>query len=76
MKFGEWTKISEQLPSEPENQYGGDYYLATVDNDQVVAVRYNKANVRGKEVFRWEYNGRISPWDIIAYMPYPEPYKE
>lgn len=76
MKFGEWTKISEQLPPEPVNKFGGDMYLATVVNNQVVAVSYVKTTVRGKEILRWEWQGRISPWDIIAYMPYPEAYKE
>lgn len=75
MKFGEWTKISEQLPPEPSDGYG-DNYIATVINNQTVYVRYAKAIIRGKEIFRWEHNGRICPWDIIAYMPFPEPYQE
>ena len=73
MKFGEWTKISEQLPPEPMNSLGRTY-IVTVDDNQVVIARYVKTNARGKDVIRWEYNGRISSWNILAWMPLPEPY--
>ena len=75
MKFGEWTKTADQLPPEPSSKYG-EHYLCTVINNQVVAMKYLRTTVRGKIVFRWELNGRISPWEVIAYMPFPEPYKE
>lgn len=74
MKFGEWIK-GEILPPEPE-LYKSGKYLATVVNNQVVAVDYIKTTIRGKEIMRWEYCGRISPWEVVAYMPYPEAYKE
>ena len=70
-----WTKVSEQLPPEPTNSYG-DEYLCTVVNDQVVCLRYAKPTLRGKEVIRWEWRGGPSPWQPIAWMPMPEPYKE
>jgi hypothetical protein len=76
MKFGEWTKASDQLPPIPVNEYSGDKYIATVINEQVVAVNYVKRTIRKKEIIRWEWNGQICPWDIIAYMPFPKPYKE
>ena len=75
MKFNEWIKTSEQLPPEP-SKYCTDRYLATVINNQVVTVNYVKTTVRGKEVLRWEWQGRVCPWDIIAWRPFPEPYKE
>ena len=75
MEFGKWIKTSEQLPPEPKDSYG-DNYLATVINEQVVPVRYVKITVRGKEVIRWEHYGKICPWNIIAYMSYPNPYQE
>lgn len=74
MKFGEWTLTANELPPEPTT-IGGDSYLATVINNQVVAVRYVKREVRGKEILKWEWNERAC-WNIIAWMPYPEPYKE
>jgi hypothetical protein len=80
MKFGEWTKIADQLPPEPANtysqDYATDYYICTVDNKQVVVLEYVKTLIRGKKVIRWEWHDRISPWEPIAYMPFPEPYKE
>lgn len=71
-----WIKTMDKLPPEPINKYGGDDYLATVINNQVVAVKYVKTTVRNKEVIRWGWNGKICPWDIIAWMPFPEPYIE
>ena len=76
MKFGEWTKTEDELPPEPEMDIYGVPYLCTVDNKQLVAMYYVKTTVRGKEVIRWEWNGRISIWDVIAWMPFPEAYKE
>jgi len=75
MEFGKWIKTSEQLPPKPKC-LENTKYLATVINDQVVAVNYVTTMVRKQEVTRWEYNGRICPWDIIAWMPFPEPHKE
>lgn len=75
-KPGEWTKISEQSPPEPINKFGGDDYLVTVVNNQVVAANYIRTTVRGKSILRWEWSGRICPWDIIAWMPFPSPYIE
>lgn len=74
MKFGEWIK-GEILPPEPE-LYNRGKYLATVANNQVVALDYVKVTLRGKEITRWEYRGKISPWKVIAYMYFPEAYKE
>lgn len=74
MKFGEWTKLSDKLPPEPS--VGGDNYLVTVNNNQVVVLKYVKTTVRGKEILRWEYHGRISPWNVIAYMPFPNAFTE
>lgn len=76
MEKGKWIKTTEQLPPPPVNEFGGDNYIATVVNNQVVAVSYVKTTVRGKKVLRWEWNGKICPWDVIAYMPFPEPYTE
>jgi hypothetical protein len=76
MHYNKWIKYSEQAPPQPVNKFGGDSYLATVINSQVVAVRYVNRTIRGKEIVRWEWDGRICPWEVIAYMPYPEPYKE
>jgi len=73
--FGTWTKTQDHLPPEPDNSITGhsqDHYLCTVSHGQVIAIDYVRTTVRGKTVFRWEWQGRISPWAVIAYMPFPE----
>jgi len=75
MEFGKWIKTTEQLPPTPV-YLKPHKYLATVVNDQVVSVNYVTTNIRNKEITRWEYQGKICPWDVIAWMVYPEPYKE
>jgi hypothetical protein len=75
MEFGKWIKASEQLPPIP-NYLHPQKYLATVVNNQVVSVNYVTTKIRNKEVTRWEHYGKICPWEVIAWMVYPEPYKE
>jgi hypothetical protein len=70
-----WTAIADRLPPEPEKMYGSKWYLATVADNQVIAVKYVKTSIRNKEVFRWEWQRRICPWKVIAWMPFPECYK-
>lgn len=75
-KFGVWTKVKDRLPTEPLNLYDSESYLCTVVNNQVVAMKYIKTELRNKEVVRWEWCGRVSPWEVIAWMPFPDAYKE
>lgn len=70
----DWIVYSERKPQEPNDAYG-DKYICTVSNDQVVVLRYCKKIIRGKEVIRWEHNFSVSPWEPIAWSPFPEPYK-
>lgn len=70
-----WTAIADRLPPEPGKMYGSKSYLATVADNQVIAVKYVKTSIRNKEVVRWEWQGRICPWKVIAWMPFPECYK-
>jgi len=70
----EWIKINDKLPPVPQSAFG-DQYLVTTDNGQVVAARYVQTTVRGKEVVRWEWKGKICPWKVIAYMPFPPPFQ-
>ena len=75
MKFGKWINTTEKLPPKPE-KYNSKSYLATVINNQVICVNYVKTKIRNKEVIRWEWQNKPCPWDIIAWMPFPEPYNE
>ncbi len=68
-----WVKTSEQLPPRPEYHRSG-HYLATVDNGQVVAVDWVLVRRKsGAEFQRWEWHGKICPWEVIAWMPLPKP---
>jgi hypothetical protein len=71
----EWVKLSQKMPPEPQ-ALSGDGYLVTTDRGEVIPVLYVKASVRGKEILRWEWTGRICPWQVIAYMPFPPPFQE
>ena len=74
-QFGEWTLTKEEMPPDP-SQYG-DHYLCTVENNQVVAMKYVKARIRNKEIIRWEYMGSPSiPWNVFAFMPFPKAYSD
>lgn len=76
MGFGKWVKMSEQSPVKPTGIIKSDKYLVTTDGNKVLSMEYVVKEIRGKEVIRWEWLGKISPWNIIAWMPYPEPFKE
>lgn len=75
MEFGKWIPVKEQLPPEPElNSITYKSYLVTGSYGIVEPMEYVKEIVRNKEVVRWKWRGRISPWEVLAWMPYPEPY--
>ena len=73
MENMKWIDLSKQEPPYPSRY--GDHYLATVINNQVVAVKYVLVTVRNKQILRWEWNNVICPWTIIAYMPFPKSYQ-
>lgn len=75
-KFGIWTKTTDSLPPEPKERGDSETYLCTIRNSQVMALRYKKTVLRNKIVIRWEYFDRISPWEVIAWMPFPEAFTE
>ena len=68
-----WIPVSEGMPPEPKIR---DTYLVTTDTEIVIVANYIKTFVRNKEVIRWEWNGRICPWRIVAWRNLPEPYRE
>lgn len=42
----------------------------------VISQDYVTRTVRGKQIRRWEWNNRVSPWITTHWMPLPEPPKE
>lgn len=75
--MSEWIPISERLPDVP-NEYNVSVHCDTWEKDMAMCATWENTTVRGKDVSRWIWNGRIFPsyWKITAWMPLPEPYKE
>lgn len=71
--IAKWHKGTPPLHNE---MYSRVSYLVTVINSQVVEMDWRCTSVRGKIVHRWEWNGRLSPWEIIAWAEMPEAYKQ
>ena len=75
-----WISCSERLPSKEEcGPYGRGEFQVTIsqyDGNKTTVMDYEYTTVRGKEVSRWKWNGRVSPWEVIAWKPLSEPFKE
>lgn len=39
-----------------------------------IAMDYVYETIRGKEVGRWKWENRLSPWKVLAWKPMSEPY--
>lgn len=64
----EWIKLGDELPR-------GDYLVCTKSR-QVMQMKYTwnpHAKTQRGRMSRWEWNGRISPWEITHYMNLPTP---
>lgn len=69
----EWISVEERLPDED-----GDYITMTNASGKgkgVLFHRYETNYVRGKELRRWYWNGRLTPWIVTHWMPLPQPPK-
>lgn len=71
-----WTKSCEKMPPDPEILDVNNDYLGTTSTGRVIPLKYIKKIVRKKEVIRWEYFGKICRLNIVAWKPFPRPYKE
>lgn len=64
----EWIKFTDVIDR-------GNYLVCT-KNKIVVEMKYtwnSQAKTRRGREPRWEFNGRISPWEITHYMNLPAP---
>lgn len=76
--MGSWVSVSERLPKIPK---GGPSYAQEVKviacwgdrNEFMAEMRYCRRKVRGKEVYRFEWMGKISPWKVNYWMEFPKP---
>lgn len=79
-KNDDWIPCSERLPSKEEcGTYGSGEFQVTIpqyDGNKTTVMDYEYTTVRGKEISRWKWNGRLSPWEVIAWKPLSEPFKE
>lgn len=67
-----WIPVSERLP---KTDNWRTTFNVTTKQGKVMSMEWENATVRGKSVSRWVWIDRISPWEVIAWMPLPEPYK-
>lgn len=73
----EWIKCSDRMPEIPE----GKYFIKVLvhwKGGYVAEMEYCKDIVRGKEILRFHWWGRLAPsqWNITHWMYLPEPPKD
>lgn len=76
--FGGW--ITDRIPTKEEcgDSLLGKEFAVTIDSNgrKTMVMDFVYETVRGKEVSRWKWRDRISPWEVIAWHKLPEPYHE
>lgn len=75
---GGW--ITDRVPTKEEcGRYGSKEFQVTIpqsNGNKTVAMDYCYETVKGKEVGRWRWSGKLSPWDVLAWKPMDAPYTE
>jgi hypothetical protein len=75
---GGW--IADRVPTKEEcGRYGSKEFQVTIpqsNGNKTVAMDYCYETVKGKEVGRWRWNGKLSPWDVLAWKSMDAPYTE
>ena len=71
-----WIPCSERLPSKEESGIMLQVTIPQYNGNKTVAMKYEYTTIRGKEVSRWIWNDRISPWEVLAWKPMSEPYQK
>ena len=84
----EWISVSEKLPEEHDSifakLYGTDKWTSalwrTTSNRVIATIKYNDGTVIVKEAFthdgEWTVEKRNTNCKVIAWIPFPKPYKE
>lgn len=68
----QWMPCSKELPK--TDKWRTEFNVTT-ETGVVRSMDWENTIVRGEPVSRWIWQGRISPWEVVAWMPLPEPYK-
>ena len=82
MQTNDWIPYPENMPRIPKSISRKDNYLVTMGgkytkNFSTYAQWVKTTDRKGNPICRWEYDNRVNfPWDVIAFMPLPEPYME
>ncbi len=74
-KVDEW--ITDRNPTKEEcGEYGHKEFQVTVKSTKPTtkSMEFCYEEVRNKEVGRWKWYDRLSPWEVIAWKPLSEPY--
>lgn len=75
----DWIPVTERLPEVRPIIDSSNLLLVTVISSTkeifVTAMRYVKTTIRNKCVYRWEWEGGASPWEVLAWKPLPEAWK-
>lgn len=72
-----WISVKDMLPDDSDS--GKEFFCMTNAKGRsngVIALKFEHTFVKGKEVRRWRWMGKICPWEVTHWMPRPEPYKE
>lgn len=84
----EWIPVSEKLPDEHDSVFAKSYgtdkwenmFWRTTSNRVIATIKYNDGTVIVKEAFthdgEWTIEKKNINCKVIAWMPFPEPYKE
>lgn len=84
----EWIPVSEKLPEEHDSVFAKSYgtdkwnnaFWRTTSNRVIATIKYSDGTVIVKEAFthdgEWTVEKRNINCKVIAWMPFPEPYKE
>ncbi len=71
---GGW--ITDRVPTKEECRGSYETFAVTVNANglKTMAMDFVYEEVRGREVCRWKWHDRLSPWEVIAWYHFPEPY--
>lgn len=84
----EWIPVSEKLPDEHDSVFAKSYgtdkwnnaFWRTTSNKVIATIKYSDGTVIVKEAFtrdgEWTVEKKKINCKVIAWMPFPEPYKE
>ena len=74
---GGW--ITDRNPTREEcGEYGHAEFQVTIPQskgNKTITMDFAYETVRGKEVARWKWCDRLSPWKVLAWKPLDAPYQ-